>query len=177
MPKDRTGLPLIAGTVALAVVIFALDLFIPRGVAMGVLYVVPVLIALRSPQRLFVFAVGVGCTVLTLLGFALSPAGSLLWMATVNRTLAILAIWVTAILSLQHKHAEEQIQLLRRLLPICSSCKKIRDDRGYWSQVERYLETHTRAILTHSICPECVEKWYPELHPELVERYPELYKG
>lgn len=177
MPQDRTGLRLIAGTVALAVAIFMVDLLVPLGVAMGVLYVVPILIALRSPQPRFVFGAALACTILTILGFILGPPGGILWMGIANRALSIFAIWVTAILSLQQKEAEEQIQLLRRLLPICSSCKKIRDDQGYWNQVERYLETHTRVVLTHSICPECVEKWYPELHPELAERYPKLYEG
>ncbi len=177
MPKERTSLLLVATVVTSAAGIFVFDLLTPMGIAAGVLYVVPVLVALRSPQRLFVFGVGVGCTILTIVGFIVSPPGGIVWMAGVNRALSIFAIWVTGILSLQQKQAEEQIQLLRRLLPICSSCKKIRDDKGYWSQVERYLETNTRAVLTHSICPECVEKWYPELHPELLERYPELYKG
>ena len=52
---------------------------------------------------------------------------------------------------------------LRGLLPICSSCKKVRDDRGYWSQIESYLGAHSEAAFSHSICPECEKKLYPEL--------------
>jgi hypothetical protein len=51
-------------------------------------------------------------------------------------------------------------QLLRSLLPICGACKKIRDDRGYWSQVEIYIEAKLNTKLTHGLCPECARDLY-----------------
>jgi len=48
-------------------------------------------------------------------------------------------------------------------LPICSACKKIRDDQGYWSQVEGYIQEHTDARFTHSYCPECARKYLAKL--------------
>ncbi len=54
------------------------------------------------------------------------------------------------------------IKTLRGLLPICCHCKKIRDDKGYWSQLEKYLHEHSDAEFSHSICPECLGKLYPE---------------
>jgi len=53
------------------------------------------------------------------------------------------------------------IKILRGLLPICSSCKKIRDDQGYWHQIEAYIYDHTEADFSHGICPECALKLYP----------------
>ena len=50
------------------------------------------------------------------------------------------------------------------LLPICSSCKKIRDDEGYWQQIEEYIRDHSEADFTHGICNECVEELYPEYY-------------
>jgi hypothetical protein len=50
---------------------------------------------------------------------------------------------------------------LRGLLPICATCKKIRDDQGYWSQVELYISQHSDAEFTHGICPECMAKGTP----------------
>lgn len=55
-----------------------------------------------------------------------------------------------------------QVRTLRGLLPICSSCKKIRDDRGYWTQVEVYVRDHSEAEFSHSVCPECTQKLYPD---------------
>jgi len=59
--------------------------------------------------------------------------------------------------------AMEQIKTLRGFLPICSFCKQIRNDKGYWQQVEEYIRTHSEAVFTHSVCPECIKKHYSEL--------------
>lgn len=53
------------------------------------------------------------------------------------------------------------VKTLSGLLPICSSCKKIRDDSGYWRQIEAYISSHSEAHFTHGICPECAERLYP----------------
>lgn len=60
------------------------------------------------------------------------------------------------------RKAFDEIKTLSGILPICSSCKKIRDDIGYWHQVEVYVRDHTGADFSHSICPECMKKLYPE---------------
>ena len=64
--------------------------------------------------------------------------------------------------NLELKKALEQIKTLRGLLPICANCKKIRDDQGYWRQIESYISTHSEAEFSHSICPDCVKVLYPE---------------
>lgn len=63
--------------------------------------------------------------------------------------------------------ALSEIKALRGILPLCSYCKKVRDDRGYWEQVDVYISQHYDADVSHSICPECVAKHYPEEHEEL----------
>ncbi|MDD1751061.1 MAG: response regulator [Methanothrix sp.] len=59
------------------------------------------------------------------------------------------------------------VRKLSGMLPICASCKKIRDDKGYWLQVETYIRDHSEAEFTHGICPECARKLYPELHENI----------
>ena len=56
------------------------------------------------------------------------------------------------------------IKLLHGLLPICSSCKKIRDDTGVWHFIESYISKHSEAEFTHGLCPECEYNLYPQLH-------------
>ena len=56
--------------------------------------------------------------------------------------------------------ALERVKTLNGLLPICASCKKIRDDKGYWNQIESYLKKHSEAEFSHSMCPECSDKFY-----------------
>ena len=62
--------------------------------------------------------------------------------------------------------ALDSVKTLRGMLPICSSCKKIRNDDGYWSQIEVYVRDHSDAEFSHGICPECANKLYPDYFPE-----------
>lgn len=57
-----------------------------------------------------------------------------------------------------------KVRTLSGLLPICAACKKIRDDTGYWNQIESYISRHSKAEFSHSLCPECARKLYPHLH-------------
>jgi hypothetical protein len=54
------------------------------------------------------------------------------------------------------------VKQLSGLLPICASCKKIRDDKGYWNQLEQYISAHSEVGFSHGICPDCVERVYPD---------------
>lgn len=60
------------------------------------------------------------------------------------------------------QNALTEVKTLGGLIPICSHCKKIRDDKGYWSQIEKYIIEHSDAKLSHGICPDCLKKHYPE---------------
>jgi hypothetical protein len=62
------------------------------------------------------------------------------------------------------RSAMEEIKTLRGIIPICASCKKIRDDQGIWNQIEAYIRAHSEAEFSHGICPECMEKLYPEIY-------------
>lgn len=65
---------------------------------------------------------------------------------------------------LELREALSKVKLLSGFLPICSSCKKIRNDNGYWEQIEMYVRDHSEAEFSHGICPECAEKLYPEFY-------------
>ena len=64
----------------------------------------------------------------------------------------------------------EEIRNLRGILPFCSFCKKIRDDQGYWEQVDVYIRKHSDAEISHGVCPECLKIHYPEEYKELVRK-------
>ena len=59
--------------------------------------------------------------------------------------------------------ALSEVKTLRGFLPICSHCKKIRDDKGYWNQIESYIQDHSEAEFSHGICQECAKKYYPDM--------------
>ncbi len=62
--------------------------------------------------------------------------------------------------------ALSQVKKLSGFLPICASCKKVRDDQGYWNQIETYIKNHSEAEFSHGICPDCAKKLYPQLVDE-----------
>lgn len=70
----------------------------------------------------------------------------------------------------QLEDALKDVKSLSGLLPICGSCKKIRDDNGYWNQIESYIADHSEAEFSHGVCPECAKKLYPEVYKKM---YPE----
>jgi two-component system, response regulator PdtaR len=65
-------------------------------------------------------------------------------------------------LNAELRQALDNVKVLRGLLPICCGCKKIRDDHGYWQQVESYLSTHSEAEFTHSFCPDCAAHFFAD---------------
>jgi PleD family two-component response regulator len=95
----------------------------------------------------------------------------------INKTLLIRTIRYT----IERKRMEEERENLKKniqdalntvktlsgLLPICAHCKKIRDDKGYWNQIEAYISEHSEAEFSHSICPECAKKFYPEYYDKV----------
>lgn len=149
VPKAK---PLLAGvTVCLVLAIFILDLFTPAGITIPLLYTIPLLFALLIPDRRFFLSVVAVATILTPLGFYLSPPGGVVWMGIVNRTMAVLALGIVA-------GFYWRLKSLQALLPFCSACQKVRDDRGYWKQLELYLEEHSGTQFSRGLCPTCVQK-------------------
>ena len=67
------------------------------------------------------------------------------------------------------QQALSEVKTLSGMLPICASCKKIRDDGGYWQKIESYISAHSEAKFSHSICPECTKKLYPDIHEKIYE--------
>ncbi len=175
-PAQPTDLQLSVVAVACTAGTFALDILFPLGVAAPMAYVAPVLISLWASRRRFTYLAGGGGTVLTILGYLISPLDGVVWIGLLNRALALCMIWITGGLVLLHKQAKEDINTLRRWLPMCASCKKIRDDQGYWNGLEDYIEQHSEILFTHTICPACTEQLYPDMYPELLKRHPELFK-
>jgi len=67
---------------------------------------------------------------------------------------------------------KEEVRTLSGIVPICAGCKKIRDDKGYWTQVESYISKHTQALFSHGLCPSCTKRLYPEYAGDAVPAEP-----
>ncbi len=89
-----------------------------------------------------------------------------------NQALMALARQVMALLESRRTSAElaaalTDLKTLHGLLPICSHCKGVRDDDGYWQEIDTYLKTHTEADLTHSVCPACLKQHHPATYKRM----------
>ena len=69
------------------------------------------------------------------------------------------------------------IKTLKTLLPICSNCKKIRDDKGYWEQVDTYIASHTDTRFSHALCPDCLKELYTDIADEVLNEAAQLNKA
>lgn len=69
-------------------------------------------------------------------------------------------------LNIELQTALDNVKVLKGLLPICASCKKIRDDKGYWEGVESYIKKHADVEFSHGLCPDCITRLYPEYKPK-----------
>jgi hypothetical protein len=67
----------------------------------------------------------------------------------------------------QLQKAVQEVKVLSGFLPICASCKKIRDDSGYWRQIEEYISRHSSVLFSHGICPDCSKRLYPDFDEEI----------
>jgi hypothetical protein len=166
------------------------------GILMPTVMVVLAAVAARHDRRTaltFMAAHSVvfaGVLALVFLGFGLLPSNPLtehvmiltfvtaclLWSFALTDRVRRLQLAVRA--SLEQTVAERttalnqaltEMETLQRLVPICCSCKKIRNDRGFWEEVERFLGEHTNAQLTHHVCPDCAERLYPQYATPLPE--------
>jgi hypothetical protein len=156
--------------IVLTVGIFFIDLSIPLGVAGGVPYLMVILLTLWLPLYKNTILPAFICSFLTIMGFYFSPPGGEMWKVLTNRSLALFAIWTTAFVVIQKKSMDieqekhmSEIKILQGLLPICASCKKIRDGSGKWNEIEVYIKDRSEADFSHGICPDCLKKLYPEI--------------
>jgi FixJ family two-component response regulator len=79
----------------------------------------------------------------------------------------------------QLQDALDQVKTLKGIVPICACCKKIRDDRGYWQQVETYIQKHSDAEFSHGVCPDCLRQHYPEQAEKILKnlQHREIWPG
>lgn len=158
--RETAGL---ACALGLIIAIFLADLFIPAGVLVPMLYIIPIVIALRFLQPRYFVLIASFSAVFTVLGLVLSPSDGTPWMVYANRSLALVTIIAMCVVYAFHEQTASRLQTLHDLLPQCASCKRVRDDVGYWTQLELYLEEHRIQQFTHSLCPYCEGQYEHEL--------------
>lgn len=184
-PAEHHGGGIYLSCVVSALMVLGLDLNLPLGVAVAMLYSAVVLLALRSRNKWFIIGVTIVASLFTLGPLLFKEPVDGMWKVASNRTLALISMWIACYLGLQRQATEEkrelafrererafeEVRILRGFLPICSSCKKIRSLEGSWTLLERYITDHSEAEFSHGLCPECTRKLFPQFFDEETDRH------
>lgn len=157
-------------TLAAGIAVLALDAVIPRGIATWLLQIAVVWSALAWATRRELMFVGLWCAACADAGYWLSlGSGGPRWFDFVNQLLCIAGIFMLVHIGLRERAAqaarraaEAEVRVLRGLLPICAQCKKIRNEKNEWEQLEGYIRRHSEAEFTHGLCGECSNAWMAE---------------
>jgi len=150
------GLSLIL-SLAVGAVIFYCDLRAPRGLTVGALYVLPILISLLADSRKLTLGLAVLFSVLVVVGYEYSAdVGVPHWIVVSDRIITVLTIWVAALLGMEITMVKQEIRKMGRLLTICMWTKQVRVD-GQWIPVEDYL-SRLGLELSHGISRDAAER-------------------
>lgn len=153
--------------------VFIMGLFLPIGVALLALYTSIILMMLWSPHRYAALWLAGGATVLLLVALSFSPDDRFTVGVMIDKAFTLFTLWVMAVFSYLHKQRDSvseqlvrdlanglaNVKTLRGLVPICISCKKVRDEHDRWHGIETYLEAHSEATTSRVVCPECRRTW------------------
>lgn len=162
---------------ALMFAILYLDLQLPLGIAVPMLYNAVILFALKTADRRFIILVALAASLFSVAPLFHKAPIDEMSKAVANRSMALFSLWVACYLGLQRQAAEEkragilrerekaleEVRVLRGFLPICASCKRIRDYQGSWTLLEKYISEHSEAEFSHGLCPDCTARLFPDL--------------
>jgi hypothetical protein len=159
-----------ATSIGLAILCLALDFFIGPYIIFPVTFIVPVIISAWFCRPGYAYALAV---LQPLIRLSFAAGWQLPWGATVsiiNTAIRIVVLGFFAYLvsrtARQTRELAKRVNLLEGILPICSLCKKIRDEQGNWQHVEIYVSNRSEALFSHSLCPDCLQRDYRHVQSE-----------
>jgi hypothetical protein len=150
----------------IALVVLVIDFYTGKNIRFPILYIIPVGIAAWYNQKTVAYSLAVLLS-LARFGFHIPwQETDSLSSASINTGVRIFALVLYAYLvdrtSWQTRVLKKRVKLLEGILPICASCKKIRNEQGDYEKMEKYISDHSEAEFSHGICPECAQELYPE---------------
>jgi len=143
--------------------------------SISIFYLFPILLMVwfinrRAGVFFSILSSAIGLTTDLMVGYTYSHAIMVYWNNAIQMGFFLIIVFIlsafkkeyqkTSKLNIDLQDAFADIKRLQGLLPICASCKKIRDDKGYWNHIETYIQEHSEAEFTHGICPDCMKKLY-----------------
>ena len=147
-------------------IVLAIDYLTGRTIRFPIVYVLPVSMAAWREQKRMAYATAIFMP-LARVGFHFPwNQTESISVALLNAAITVLALMLYAFLvdriAWQTRGLEKKVRVLEGILPVCASCKRIRTERGEYEQIEKYITEHSEASFSHTICPECAKRLYPE---------------
>ncbi|MDD2390205.1 MAG: hypothetical protein PHP23_10790 [Desulfobacterales bacterium] len=153
--------------IGVAALVLVIDYITGKSVQFPILYILPAAMAAWSNQNATAYALAILLPLARLAFYFPWHETQSLHMAAANSLIRILALIVYVYLfsrtSYQTSELKKEVTALEGILPICASCKRIRNEHGEYEPIETYVTRHSEASFSHGICPECSKKLYPEL--------------
>ena len=157
-------------SISLAVLCLALDFMVGPFISFPIAFIIPVAVSGWFCRPYYAYSLAM-IQPLVRLGFIFwwPPHGSVT-DSIINTAIRIIVLVLFAYLvtrtARQSRELAKRVNLLEGILPICSLCKKIRDERGNWQQVEIYVSNRSEALFSHSLCPDCLKRDYKNVPGE-----------
>jgi hypothetical protein len=151
---------------AIATVILAIDYWTGRAIQFSILYIIPIALTAWSGRPILAYSLAIFLPLARII-FYLFWQGGIVFPDSnmiINTLLRIAMLAITAIFVNQARlitGLRQRVKTLEGILPICASCKNIRNENGGYEQIEEYISRHSNAQFSHGICPECMRKLYP----------------
>jgi hypothetical protein len=158
---DPTGRVKPLTWVGLSGILVLIDFFSGAAIQFPVLFVLPIALATWYGGRKWGFCLAVFLPAARLLFWNFWDTQWSFAIEVVNTLVRLAAFWSFAFAVDVARRKTEEVISLRGMLPICSFCKAIRDNRGEWHQLEQYMVHHSDASFTHGVCPECAKEHFP----------------
>jgi hypothetical protein len=148
---------------ATSLIIVLADYLSGTHIQFPIFYIVPIVMASLLNHRVFAYVLAIMLPMIRFCFYNLWHQTEPLFIMAVNTFIRISAFIIIVYLIDIITSKSKRIKILEGILPICASCKRIRNDVGEYEQMEKYITEHSEAIFSHGICPECAKKLYAEL--------------
>lgn len=147
------------------IIVLGIDFITGRHIEFPILYVIPVWMAADSERKFIPLMLAVLLPLVRIFFYFLWDEMQFISYAVINSSITMTALMFYSFLIRkvlrQKKELEKEVVVLEGILPICASCKRIRNESGEYEQIEKYIAEHSGATFTHGLCPECARKLYP----------------
>lgn len=153
---------LMAGLVCITI---AVDYLTGPAIQFPILYLLPIGLASWFAWQRWGYGLAVTMPLMRpffdVIGHEVWSGPELLLNALIRMTVFLLFVYLISRTARQHRALQQEVRVLRGLLPICSFCKKIRNEANEWTHLEQYLSDHSEAQFSHGLCPDCLRQHYP----------------